>query len=71
MTDTELIALAALVNAYAAETNAANDSRKAYEQSMAYDGFAGPDEMRCLQEELEKRGAVKHVFLPPDKMESK
>ena len=59
MLDTELLALAALVNAYSAETNSANDSRKVHGMAMAYDGFAGPEEMKALQEELERRGIFK------------
>lgn len=59
MTDTELLALAALVNAYSAETNAANDQRKAQGYAMAYDGFAGPNEMKALQDELVRRGVLK------------
>jgi len=55
MTDTELIALAALVNAYAAETNAANDARKSRGEAIAYSGFAGPEEMRLLDAELRRR----------------
>ena len=58
MTDTELLALAALVNAYAVETQAANDARRHGRQIPAYDGFAGPDEMRKLQEELTRRNVL-------------
>jgi hypothetical protein len=60
MTDTELVALAALVNAYASETNAANDGRNHRGEAMAYDGFAGPEEMKKLQEELVRRGVLKY-----------
>ena len=60
MSDTELLALAALVNAYAAETIAANQDRANKGYAMAYAGFAGPDEMKSLQDELERRKVVTH-----------
>lgn len=60
MTDTELIALAALVNAYAVETEAANAQRERNGQAPMYSGFSGPDEMKSLQDELERRGVIKH-----------
>jgi prolyl-tRNA editing enzyme YbaK/EbsC (Cys-tRNA(Pro) deacylase) len=60
MTDIELQALAALVNALAAETIAANDARKASGcETMAYEGFAGPDEMKALRDELVRCGVLK------------
>ena len=58
MTDVELAALAALVNAYAAETIAANQDRERRGLGMAYGGFAGPKEMLTLQSELELRGII-------------
>ena len=59
MTDNELIALAALVNGYAAETNAANDARKHQGYAMAYDGIAGPEALEALHMELMRRGIIK------------
>ena len=58
MTDVELAALAALVNAYAAETIAANEDRERRGDSMAYAGFAGPFEMQALQNELVRRNVL-------------
>ena len=71
MKDVELLALAALVNAYAAETNAANDDRKHHGQAMCYAGFAGADSFQALENEMFRRGVlggsqVKH----PDRLET-
>lgn len=59
MTNEELIALAALVVGNAAETNAANDSRKQQGYSVAYDGICGADALQALEMELRKRGILK------------
>jgi len=55
MTDNELLALAALCNAYVAETLAANQAREHVGNAPAYDGFAGPQVMQELEEELNRR----------------
>ncbi len=56
MSDTELNALAALVNAYSAETQAANDSRKSQGFAMAYDCFADQESLLALRNEMRRRG---------------
>ena len=58
MNDVELAALTALVNAYVAETNAANADRADRGEAMAYDGMAGPRVMQTLEAELKLRGIL-------------
>lgn len=58
MSDAELLALAALVNAYTAQTIAANDDRKSRDVAMAYDGHANPLSLKKLERELIRRGVL-------------
>lgn len=60
MTDAELIACAAIVNAYAAEVQAANMDRERCGNAMAYDGFPndGLKYVEALKAALSLRGTV-------------
>jgi hypothetical protein len=59
MSDTELLALAAFVNGFTAEVQAANMDRDHSGNAMAYASFPEPDALNALKAELERRGVLK------------
>lgn len=60
LTDTELVALAALVHASIAGCVAENDNRKVQGYAMAYDerAMVCTPEYEALKRELERRGVI-------------
>jgi len=71
VTDTELLALAALVNGYAAETSAANMDRQVHGYAMAYNGIAGSDALEALDNELRRRELIGALRSPQSQGENK
>lgn len=57
LSDAEIAALAALIQAHAAEVNAANDNRKQLGYALAYDG-CWCDEETLLRCALKNRGVL-------------
>ena len=58
LTDVELTALSALVNAEACEINAANMGRQSRGEAMAYEGMTLTDAWATIERELKRRRVI-------------